>query len=54
MNELPQLPDFDNFEFIDVIRSLKTGKAPGPDGIPNEAIKHCDNQTLNIYKNEMN
>ena len=39
---------------INVIRSLKGGKAPGPDMIPNEAMKNCNAETLQIFKNEMN
>ena len=54
MNTLPEEPEFNSKEIIDVIRSLKSGKAPGPDGIPNEAMKNCDMHTIDIYKNEMN
>ena len=50
----PPEPEFDNREMIRVIRSLKAGKAPGPDGIPNEVMKAADNQTLAIFRNEMN
>ena len=30
-------------EFIKCIKSLKTGKAPGPDGVIYEFIKNCPN-----------
>ena len=37
-----------------MVKSLKPGKAPGPDGIPNEAMRTSNRQTLEIYRNEMN
>ena len=54
MKNLPDEPEFTNLEMINVIRNLKAGKAPGPDGIPNEAMKYANNQTLHIYGQEMN
>ena len=37
--------------FLDAIRRLKNGKQPGPDGIPNELIKHLpDNVHQAIHK----
>ena len=54
MTKEPNEPEFSNLEIIKVIRSLKGGKAPGPDGIPNEAMKFANNRMLHIYCNEMN
>ena len=41
-------------EMNQAIRCLKPGKAPGPDGIPNEILKKANNLTLPIYLQEMN
>ena len=54
METLPDEPEFTTIEVINVIRSLKPGKAPGPDGIPNEAMKTVNGHTLEIFRNEMN
>ena len=54
MSSLPEEPEFTTKEVRDVLRSLKNGKAPGPDGIPNEAMKNYDKHTIEIYKKEMN
>ena len=54
MKEIPDEPEFSNQEIIKVIQNLKPGKAPGPDGIPNEAMKAADRQTLQIFRNETN
>ena len=51
---LPDEPEFTTLEILKVLRSLKTGKAPGPDGIPNEALKEFNANTIEIYRCEMN
>jgi hypothetical protein len=35
-------------EFQDAIRGLKVGKAPGPDGIPNRALKHLPLSVISL------
>ena len=54
IDDLPNEPEFTNEEIYNVLKSLKKGKAPGPDGIPNEAMKNFDKHTMEIYKQEMN
>ena len=54
INDLQEEPPFIPEELITVIKSLKPGKAPGPDGIPNELLKRANEQTLPIYLEEMN
>ena len=54
MELLPEEPEFTPTEVLKVVKSLKPGKAPGPDGIPNEAMRTSNRQTLEIYRNEMN
>ena len=51
---LPDEPEFTTHEIVKVLRSLKAGKAPGPDGIPNEALKEFNAQTIELYRCEMN
>ena len=46
---LPDEPEFTTHEIVKVLRSLKAGKAPGPDGIPNEALKEFNAQTIELY-----
>ena len=36
-------------EVEEVIKTLKNGKAPGPDNIPNEIFKKADKETVKIY-----
>lgn len=49
---VPVLPHIKKYNmFLDAIRRLKNGKQPGPDGIPNELIKHLpDNVHQEIHK----
>ena len=54
MHLTPEEPEFTTREIYDVLKSLKGGKAPGPDGIPNEAMKYFDRDTIEIYRQEMN
>ena len=54
MTSLPEEPEFTVEELYKVKKALKSGKAPGPDGIPNEIIKECNAETFEIYRNEMN
>ena len=54
METIPAEPEFTTKETLKVLRSLKIGKAPGPDGIPNEALKAFNAQTIEIYRCEMN
>ena len=35
-------------EVQDTIRGLKAGKAPGPDGIPNRALKHLPLSVISL------
>jgi hypothetical protein len=35
-------------EVQDAIRSLKVGKAPGPNGLPNRALKHIPQRAINL------
>jgi hypothetical protein len=35
-------------EVQDAIRGLKVGKAPGPDGIPNRALKHLSLSVVSL------
>ena len=51
---LPKEPEFTDQEMVKVFRSLKNGKAPGPDGLPNEAFKNFDRYTVAMYRQEMN
>ena len=42
-------PEFTNpKEVQDAIRGLKVGKAPGPDGIPNRALKHLPLSVISL------
>ena len=54
MKQLPQEPEFTPDEILKAIKCLKSGKAPGPDGIPNEVLKKANHLTLPIYTQEMN
>ena len=36
------------YEVREVIRGLKFGKAPGPNGIPNRALKHLSQQAVSL------
>ena len=54
MHNIPKEPEFSTEEIYNVLRNLKSGKAPGPDGIPNEAMKYFDRFTIEIYRQEMN
>jgi hypothetical protein len=36
------------YEVHEVIRGLKFGKAPGPNGIPNRALKHRSQQAVSL------
>ena len=54
IDNLPSEPEFSQEEIYDVLKNLKNGKAPGPDGIPNEAMKFFDQNTLEIYREQMN
>ena len=51
---MPEEPEFTTMEILKVLRSLKKGKAPGPDGIPNEALKAFNPQIIELYRCEMN
>ena len=54
MRGVPDEPDFSAEELIKTIKSLKPGKATGPDGIPNEMLREADALTMPIYQQEMN
>ena len=54
MKQLPHEPEFTPDEMLNAIKRLKPGKAPGPDGIPNEVLKRANHRTLPIYTQEMN
>ena len=46
--------DFKMEELKPAIKSLKSNKAAGPDGIPGELIKSCNNNIFNILLKMMN
>ena len=54
VRNLPDEPEFTEEEMHKVIKSLKPGKATGPDEIPNEMLREADTLTRPIYTQEMN
>jgi hypothetical protein len=36
-------------EVLDVIRGLKVGKASGPNGLPNRALKHLPQRAISLF-----
>jgi hypothetical protein len=43
------VPNLTNpMEVQDAIRDLKDGKAPGPNGLPNRALKHLPQRTISL------
>ena len=54
IKQMPDEPEFTEEEMTKVIKSLKSGKATGPDEIPNEMFREADGLTRPIYLLEMN
>ena len=50
----PEEPEFTMDETNKVIQSLKSGKANGPDGVPNEMLKESNKETREIFRTEFN
>ena len=52
--ELDDEPDFTTNELKKAVKSLKRGKANGPDNLPNELFIESNNATENIHRSMMN